>query len=466
MVPFQVVAVPLAQALGLSLAVERILELGKNLLEPRLLRVGATSLPELDQARAAVAGVEQLATLDQAARAAEDRAERRLGDRAGKSAQLEAARTARTNETDATKREALLKEIATLKAELLTEEQDGEWDERVSPATILVQDATDPDDGWTLRTLVLQLLGFAAGIVFARFADVRLFTAFLAADQPMPVWVDYLLTGLLIGGGSGPVHVLLRFITERKQTIEAVAGAAEEHAATQPLPPPAAPRALAVIVPAQAPALDDWLDIPYTGGVDRDVLENIHRRDKDPSLVVYHHTAMPSQSSFEDVVGVIKSRTDSRGNHWVTGYNCVILADGSIRGFCRWDRYGSHAVGYNRKSLGITFNGNFETNPHVPFSNPDGRMGPPRPTEPQLDAGARVVTLWTFLYPIPVDFANAIIPHKQVASKACPGSGFPYDEFRRRVEFYRGQWDKSTAVQERIAAFKLKPYLYVLGRAP
>jgi len=44
-------------------------------------------------------------------------------------------------------------------------------------------------------------------------------------------------------------------------------------------------------------------------------------------------------------------------------------------------------VGFNRRSLGISFNGNFETNPNVPFSNPDSRYGPPRPMEPQLRAG-------------------------------------------------------------------------------
>ena len=88
-------------------------------------------------------------------------------------------------------------------------------------------------------------------------------------------------------------------------------------------------------------------------------------------------------------------------------------------------------------------------------------MGPPRPTEVQLQAGARVVTLWSFLYGIEIDFEKNIIPHHQIASKACPGSNFPYDEFKRWIEFYRQKWEKSDLAQEKIEAFKLKPYLYV-----
>jgi len=227
---------------------------------------------------------------------------------------------------------------------------------------------------------------------------------------------------------------------------------------------PAAPKAVPAgpSAPGAPPGMSDadWRDIPYEGGVDRQLLESVHRRDQDPNLVVYHHTAMSSDSTFEDVVGVIKSRTDANGQHWLTGYNCVILADGSIHAFCRWDRYGSHAVGYNRRSLGIAFNGNFETNPAVPFSNPDGRYGEARPTDAQLRAGARVVALWTLLYPIQLDFANSIIPHKQVASKACPGSNFPYDQFKQLVTFYRQRWEHAPSALAAIAAFKLKPYLY------
>jgi N-acetylmuramoyl-L-alanine amidase len=336
-----------------------------------------------------------------------------------------------------------------------TSREDGEWEERYPLNTVLVEPATDPDDGTLARACIIQIMGFALGIFTAHFFGVRLFKTLVGGSQSIAGWVDYLLTGLLIGGGSGPIHVLIRFVTQRK--ISAPAGGeanSSEEKEAEPTVESGETGKPAAVVQSPGASVDE-LDIPYYGGVDREILEGIHMRKEDPGLIVYHHTAMNHSSTFEDVVRVIKNRG------WVTGYNCVIMADGAVKPFCRWDRYGSHAKGYNMKSLGIAFNGNFETDPKVPNSNPDGRYGPSRPTEAQVKAGARVVTLWTFLYNIAPDFENAIIPHSKIADKACPGSNFPCDEFREWVKHYQERWQKSAEMKERIKAFKLKPYLYV-----
>lgn len=405
LIPFESVMVPLSAAIGLSLIIERILEIANHLLKPLLRGAEGKTIPQMSEAGRMIEDLK------------------------------------RTHESE-------------------KDQKEDEWDERFSNAVILVEPATDPDDGRTLKAFILQLLGFAAGIILARLSGLQLFATFLAGSQAIPSWADYLLTGLLIGGGSAPVHVLIRFITQRKiTTARAQMPPAEEE--EQKSPPAAEIEAPAIISASSMAAADQWVDIPYNGGVDREKLEGVHKRKDNPNLIVYHHTAMSSQSTFEDVVRVIKSRPDSKGNHWITGYNCVITAGGSIHPFCRWDRYGNHAAGYNQRSLGLAFNGNYETNPSIPFSNPDGRMGLPRPTEAQLKAGARVVTLWTFLYGIDVDFEKVIIPHKEISSKTCPGSAFPYQEFKKWVEFYRRQWEKSTAIQERLEAFRLKPYLRV-----
>jgi len=222
-----------------------------------------------------------------------------------------------------------------------------------------------------------------------------------------------------------------------------------------------------VMAPAAPPPETDpstWVEIPYEGGIDRDILEGIHHRGQEPSMIVYHHTAMRHTASMEDLVRVIKERTDGHGNHWVTGYHCVILGDATIAPFCRWDRCGNHAAGYNRQSLGLTFMGNFETDPRVPFSNPDGRYGPSRPTEAQLVNGARVAALWTLLYTIEPDFEKAIIPHRQISSKSCPGGNFPYATFQDLVRDFHTRWKQDPVAQERIAQFALKPYLFQARR--
>lgn len=472
MIPLDSIIVPLSAALGLAVVIERILEFAKNVLEPVLVGQEGRQPPDLRQAEQAVKELESLHQQDKDFAAAEAnvlRQQERRIDLQNKLSQTKSELERATDPADRTELERksgdLAKRLAEVTEALTAETQVVEWDERVSTSTMLVEPATDPDDGRALKRFILQFLGFAIGIISARIAGVQLFNVFFAATTgaPVPViapWSDYVLTGLLIGGGSGPVHVLIRFVTQRKVSgAEPVAS--EEAQIREPSRPAApAPAAPAVITAPSEPSLNEWVEIPYEGGVDRGKLEGLHRRKKDPDLVVYHHTAMNSLSTFDDVVKVIKSRKDSKGNRWITGYNCVVLADGSIHPFCRWDRYGNHAAGYNMRSLGITFNGNFETNPSVPFSNPDGRYGPPRPTEAQVKSGACVVALWTILYQIDPNFSKTIIPHKAIADKACPGNNFPYAEFQRWVEFFRERW-RSGAAKERIEAFKLKPYLFV-----
>jgi len=460
MVEFQLVMTPLSQALGLSLVVERLIEFGKNVVEPTIRPSDVRASPDPADARNALAAAETLAARDAASQAHEAAVEAKVDARTTQSTELQKIREQLLTETDNAARTKLILRAAELRKALVADEQHGEWEERVPNSVILVEPATEPDDGQTVRAFVLQILGVAVGILLAKLSGLNLFSAFLH-DSVVPAgwqpW-DHILTGVFIGGGSAPVHTLIRFISERKTTAEAAELVVEETPAEKA---PLSVRAAAIVDPSLDPAAGTFIDIPYQGGVDAMLLQSVHRRQKNPELVVYHHTAMSSESTFDDVVRVIKSRKDADGHPWLTGYNCVILADGSIHAFCRWDRYGCHAVGYNRQSLGISFNGNFETNPTVPYSNADGRYGEPRPTDPQLRAGARVVALWTLLYPIPVDFAHSIIPHRQIASKACPGSNFPYDEFQRLVKFYRDSWDGSAEAKQRIAAFRLKPYLFV-----
>ena len=458
---FSAILVPLSVALGLSLMVERTLELGQNLLERFLGKPEGRQVPK-EQAERVLREVEK-------ARESRRRADQLENTSGPVVKQLLEARRALASTQDAQEQIELKKRIGELQDELIEKDGDAAWEESVPASVILIEPANDPDDARTLKPFILQILGLATGIILAAFNDLRLFGS-LVSSADVPATADHLLTGLLIGGGSAPIHVLIRFVSERK--VPKVRSSGEEHKeATAQSTAGSTEKPGKVALPgsngggapsiATAPPVlaDGWLDVAYKGGVDPDALESIHLRGSNPDLIVYHHTAMNSSSSFDDVVRVIKSRKDSSGNGWVTGYNCVVTYDGAIRPFCRWDRYGNHAAGFNRRSLGIAFNGNFENNPNTPYSNANGRYGARQPSEAQLKSGARMIALWTYLYDIDVDFDHSIIPHQAIAKRACPGSMFPDDELKKWVDLYRTRWQSAT-VQDQIAAFKLKPFLY------
>jgi hypothetical protein len=486
-VPFDRIAKPLAAALGLSLVVERVVEFLKNLLDVPL---GQPAVPiqERGATEKALAPIDELLE-----RHRREEPWEQLEAMLEKHGGAEAVR-ARISEIEAdlerggpdAARASLQEELTELRAILEIGPQNMEWDERVPPTTVLVQPATDPDRGETVRAFILQLLALAIGIVAAHVCNLRLFGHLLGgAPDAIPAEWDALLSGLFVGGGSAPVHVLIRFVSQRR--IDVPAEEERPAAAAAPAQPAAPPAPARIVVAAAGPALPagggaggvaappiappataEWVDIPYDGGVDVELLESVHRRRRNPDTIVYHHTAMHSRSTFQDVVNVIKAR-ETDGRKWLTGYNCVVLADGSVHAFCRWDRYGNHAAGWNARSLGIAFNGNFEGSAADRWGNPDGRFGALRPTEAQLRAGARVIALWCHLYGIPAEFhdrvgpgfTGGIIPHKAVAQKSCPGSNFPYDELRELVTLYVDAWGRSAEAQARIAEFRLKPYLFV-----
>lgn len=347
--------------------------------------------------------------------------------------------------------------------ELQAEEKNGkidtsklELEERFSEATIIIDPVTAMDPEKTARIFWLQIIGTFSGVLICYFSKFGIFHQLFGIFSEPNLQPDWILTGILIGAGSQPIHFLIKFITQRKvvdlkvSTKETVKS---EEKTVSTIPVPKVPSGPAVITKPQVPAVQ--IDIPYQGGVDRDILETRHKRIKNPDLIVYHHTAMHSDTSFADVVKVIKDK------NWVTGYNCVILKDGSIYPFCRWDRFGNHAKGYNRRSLGIALNGNFEPNPKIPFANVNGRLGILRPTDAQLHSACKVVALWCHLYNIPMDFKNSIIPHNEISTKTCPGSEFPYDRFKELVDTIYTQWEKSSLAQQELELFKQKQYLYV-----
>jgi len=455
-IPLKPLLAVLTVALGLSFTVERVLQIVNRLLNYFFFRGDAPD------AKARLTVEQQVSNLitrvqeDDQDRAAEEAAETqsRLSREGGALSSLEKAEL-----------EMRLSRTRTIDARNL------EQAENFSEATILVDPATARPHEETLRAFWMQIFGMLIGVGLCFYAELGIFKQLFQYNFPLGVFdrIDQLFSGILIGAGSQPVHFLINYITQRKieslkdnmvaavGTPVAVITEKSTHAA-------AAPAAAALVTPvrgdtAALPALPvtraGEINVPYGGGVDREILEYRHRRDTDPNLIVFHHTSMHSSTSFADVVRIIKDKG------WLTGYHCVVLKDGSIHAFCRWDRYGNHVQGYNRRSLGVSLNGNFETDARVPFANVNGRFGEPKPPDEQLHGAARVVALWCHLYGIPLNWHQNILPHRELTATRCPGSNFPLAEFRKLIQHYHGQWASSTTVRDELELYRQKPYLFV-----
>jgi N-acetyl-anhydromuramyl-L-alanine amidase AmpD len=85
------------------------------------------------------------------------------------------------------------------------------------------------------------------------------------------------------------------------------------------------------------------------------------------------------------------------------------------------DWRGGHTSGYNGNSIGVCFEGNFETE----------EMG-----EAQLAAGKELIAELAEQYP-----KAKIICHKDVNGTACPGINFPFDELTA-IDEKPSEWAK------------------------
>ncbi len=321
-----------------------------------------------------------------------------------------------------------------------------EPEEAYAPVLFAVEELRPANAVETTQGFLLQIIGVVVGIVICCLAKFGLFEP-IALFEGISAGLDWVLTGILIGGGSQPIHFLIEFLNQRRLTVDAPSG-------------------ILPVVGAQGVILDpvddnsctfNILDVPYSGGYKPETLENRNYRPASPDLIVYHHTAMHSDATFEDVV-----REIIQVKGWSTGYHSVIGSDGAINNFCRWDRTGVHALGVNDRSLGISLQGNFHTAPGDPFSNDQGQFGNLRPTDAQLLSAAKVVALWCHLYDIPVRFGETIKAHREVRATACAGSNFPYEAFETLVQNCYEAWNSHEA-QTELVFYKQKQYIYSNG---
>lgn len=96
------------------------------------------------------------------------------------------------------------------------------------------------------------------------------------------------------------------------------------------------------------------------------------------------------------------------GRGWCgIGYNFYVRKDGSVYQGRGWDAVGAHCAGYNSTSVGICFEGDYETEADMPAA--------------QYNAGVELIRMALARYPA----ITEICGHNAHGATACPGRHFP-----------------------------------------
>lgn len=150
-------------------------------------------------------------------------------------------------------------------------------------------------------------------------------------------------------------------------------------------------------------SIHESLDIQYIRYEWTDELEV----DNNPTILVYHHAAIKNISP-EDINNLHKNK-GWRG----IGYHYYIRKDGTIYKGREDQAEGSHVKGYNKKSIGVCLEGDFEEE---------------YLTEEQREALKKLSVYICIKHNI-----KDILPHKELGNTLCPGKNFPLEEIKNDV---------------------------------
>ncbi|MBN2090535.1 N-acetylmuramoyl-L-alanine amidase [candidate division KSB1 bacterium] len=314
---------------------------------------------------------------------------------------------------------------------------------------VLIEVGDVPDRNEIAKIFSLQVSGCVLGIILCWQGDLALFKM-LKAPLGTSFWAtsfDYILTGILIGTGTAPVHALIRLLQAKRELSQA-----QKSQISMPV---------AEVAPAERAVISaghPLVEIKYFGGVAPEKLQN-RIREKNPDTIVYHHTGMNSNLTFTEITRIIQ------GRGFETGFHAIIMPDGTCESYCRWDAVGIHSNGHDSRSLGLAFSGCFESNPTSPGNNSQGEMGNIMPTDAQIVTGAKLVSLWALIYGIDLNQPDRFLPHKSItpniANQTCPGSEFPYSRFEMLTREIWEEWKNSPQVAGELIDFTKKQYLFV-----
>lgn len=138
------------------------------------------------------------------------------------------------------------------------------------------------------------------------------------------------------------------------------------------------------------------------------------------NMIVIHHTGNPE----DDDLSAAQIHQSHLTQGWAgIGYHYVVRKDGTVeRGRPRW-AIGSHAYGFNSRSIGIHVCGNFEI---------------VEPTENQLNALPQLIAELCKIYDL-IAARNIVVGHRDLMATACPGN-YLYNKLqlvRGNAEWYR-----------------------------
>lgn len=133
---------------------------------------------------------------------------------------------------------------------------------------------------------------------------------------------------------------------------------------------------------------------------------SLKKRNKTEYIILHHRTADG------DVLSIHNGHI---ANGWSgIGYHFYVRKDGSVYRGRPIAMEGAHCTGYNGNSVGVCFEGNYQTENQMP--------------EAQKRAGKDVISYLKNVYP-----KAQVRKHCDFVSTACPGVKFPFDEIRKGV---------------------------------
>ena len=130
----------------------------------------------------------------------------------------------------------------------------------------------------------------------------------------------------------------------------------------------------------------------------------LHKRTATKYIIIHHSAGTGSADAVHRVC-------ISKGSAGI-GYHFYVRKSGEVYRGRPEKTIGAHCIGYNDRSIGVCFEGNYEADKKMPTA--------------QLNAGRELISYLRGAYP-----SADVKMHKSFVSTACPGKYFPFEEIKR-----------------------------------